>query len=194
MKALSLIQPWAWAVARGHKHIENRVWTWLRNGLPALRRQVAENERIAIHASSTKPRVRDIVGVSRALGMTDVEFTQRFGNEAFRPGVITATCTVDDVLRCNPSDLDREHDDDQWPLYGLRDEDRDRYLAGATGSGSLEFRRDQLARWWLGPYALVLGSTLAVPTDRDPVFAIGRQLFWRLHPETLERLQALGVA
>lgn len=26
MKALSIQQPWAWAIANGHKHIENRSW------------------------------------------------------------------------------------------------------------------------------------------------------------------------
>lgn len=26
MKALSILQPWAWLIANGHKDIENRVW------------------------------------------------------------------------------------------------------------------------------------------------------------------------
>lgn len=27
MKALSILQPWAWLIANGHKDIENRVWS-----------------------------------------------------------------------------------------------------------------------------------------------------------------------
>lgn len=26
MKALSICQPWAWAIMEGHKHVENRTW------------------------------------------------------------------------------------------------------------------------------------------------------------------------
>ena len=32
MKALSVRQPWAWAVARGHKSVENRSWTTAHRG------------------------------------------------------------------------------------------------------------------------------------------------------------------
>ena len=32
MKALSVRQPWAWAVARGHKDVENRSWTTAHRG------------------------------------------------------------------------------------------------------------------------------------------------------------------
>lgn len=42
MRALSVLQPWAWAIAKGHKPIENRDW-------PVPRAHVGA--RIAIHAS-----------------------------------------------------------------------------------------------------------------------------------------------
>ena len=32
MKALSVRQPWAWAIARGHKRVENRSWTTAHRG------------------------------------------------------------------------------------------------------------------------------------------------------------------
>lgn len=32
MKALSVRQPWAWAIARGHKSVENRSWTTAHRG------------------------------------------------------------------------------------------------------------------------------------------------------------------
>jgi hypothetical protein len=44
MRALTLWQPWAWAIAAGHKRIENRPWTpW-----PSV-----IGQRIAIHAGRT---------------------------------------------------------------------------------------------------------------------------------------------
>lgn len=45
-KALSLIQPWGWAVARGHKAVENRSWSTNYRGT------------IAIHASSVNSAAR----------------------------------------------------------------------------------------------------------------------------------------
>lgn len=47
MKALSLIQPWAWLVTAGPKRIENRTWH-----LPAS----MQGARVLIHASKTDPR------------------------------------------------------------------------------------------------------------------------------------------
>lgn len=43
--ALSVCQPWAWAIVRGHKSVENRTWATNHRGL------------IAIHASTSKRHV-----------------------------------------------------------------------------------------------------------------------------------------
>jgi len=32
MKALSILQPWAWLIVHGHKDIENRTWSTTRRG------------------------------------------------------------------------------------------------------------------------------------------------------------------
>jgi hypothetical protein len=45
MKALSILQPWAWAIAKGHKAVENRTWV-----PPAG----VVGSRIALHASAKK--------------------------------------------------------------------------------------------------------------------------------------------
>ena len=57
MKAISLWQPWASAIALGHKKIETRSWSIRYRG-PIL-----------IHAAKTFPRVaQDFASVERALG------------------------------------------------------------------------------------------------------------------------------
>lgn len=47
MRALSVMQPWAWCIAEGHKLVENRTWT------PAVPSGMKLGERIAIHASKS---------------------------------------------------------------------------------------------------------------------------------------------
>lgn len=59
MKALTIHQPWAWAIVAGHKKIENRTWR------PPLR---LIGKRIAIHAGKKRPcpnaqqAVRELAG------------------------------------------------------------------------------------------------------------------------------------
>lgn len=48
MEALSIRQPWAWAIAAGHKNVENRTWNMRYRG-PLL-----------IHAGATMPSVADL--------------------------------------------------------------------------------------------------------------------------------------
>lgn len=54
MKALSVRQPWAWAIARGHKGVENRSWTTAYRG-PLL---IHASMRIDLDACES-PLVRD---------------------------------------------------------------------------------------------------------------------------------------
>lgn len=60
MKALSVLQPWAWAIVSGPKDVENRVW-----------RPPAEmiGQRIAIHASKKKPDQEFTVHVAYCHGI-----------------------------------------------------------------------------------------------------------------------------
>jgi hypothetical protein len=63
MKALTVRQPWAWAIAMGHKPIENRDWTTPYRGP------------LAIHAASRwddagADALREVVRIMRQLGLT----------------------------------------------------------------------------------------------------------------------------
>lgn len=60
MLALTIWQPWASAIALGHKLVENRDWP----PPPALLGQL-----IAIHAAKREPDIEDFVTVCRRLGL-----------------------------------------------------------------------------------------------------------------------------
>lgn len=51
MKALSILQPWAWLIVHGHKNIENRRWS------------TRERGRILVHAGKSYSRFEHDVGV-----------------------------------------------------------------------------------------------------------------------------------
>lgn len=53
MKALSIIQPWAWLIVAGHKDVENRDWENCVH-LAVARRLIGQ--RIVIHASKKRDR------------------------------------------------------------------------------------------------------------------------------------------
>jgi hypothetical protein len=50
MRAISIMQPWAWAIADGHKRVENRRWC-----LP----KGVQGQRVAIHASMSDAELLD---------------------------------------------------------------------------------------------------------------------------------------
>lgn len=58
MRALTVRQPWAWAIAEGHKDIENRSW------YPRLE----PGEVLAIHAGCAAPDWDDVERVTRLVG------------------------------------------------------------------------------------------------------------------------------
>ncbi len=60
MRALTVRQPFAWAITAGHKDIENRSWA------PSL----LPDEVFAIHAGSRKPDPDDVQTVRRRFGRT----------------------------------------------------------------------------------------------------------------------------
>jgi hypothetical protein len=77
MKAISLWQPWASAIACGHKRIETRSWETLYRG------------KIAIHASK---RPIDSEGIVLLSLLSDYKFPG-----GFPLGAIVATCELEDV-------------------------------------------------------------------------------------------------
>lgn len=93
MKALSVRQPWAWAVARGHKDVENRSWTTAHRG-PLL---VHASMRVDLDACAS-PLIRDA------------------GWDADDPvaaiGAIIAVVDVVDVCAASAGDPGADPDDD----------------------------------------------------------------------------------
>ncbi len=83
MKALTVRQPWAWAIAKGMKLVENRTWYPSDDVIGA---------RLAIHAGKAKPDVADITTVAKRCGMK--------GAQLILPrGAIVATVRVTGVAR-----------------------------------------------------------------------------------------------
>lgn len=60
MKALSVLQPWAWLLAHGHKDIENRVWRSNFAGefvIHAGKRWDSENKADLLHVRAAFPHI-----------------------------------------------------------------------------------------------------------------------------------------
>lgn len=94
MKALSILQPWAWLIANGHKDIENRVWsTRFRGGflIHAGKRWSEEQEDDTARVREEFPHIRlpasfdlgGLVGMATLLDCVESSsspwFTGRYG-------------------------------------------------------------------------------------------------------------------
>ncbi len=92
MKALSLMQPWAWLMVNGHKDIENRTW---KPGNPGLKFR----GRCLVHASMTidedaYPFVRD--------RFPDLRPLMPMGDAIERGGIVGAF-TIVECVTAHPS-------------------------------------------------------------------------------------------
>jgi hypothetical protein len=78
-----------------------------------------------------------------------------------------------------------------WKVYGLDPQDQERFLydmqlkdlplGGMVGHvEGLSNRHDQIKRWWLGPFALVLDD---VKPLAQPIPIGGRLYFWDVPPD-----------
>lgn len=94
MKALTIHEPFAWAIAAGYKPVENRTWTTKHRGA------------LAIHASKQKPDPDDIDFVTDcAFGRPGIDITQERWDKhraevvaALRPGCVLAVAMVDRMI------------------------------------------------------------------------------------------------
>ncbi len=179
MKALSLRQPWAWAIARAGKRLENRTWVSLRGGIKSV---PVAGQHIAIHASKTQPMLEDELGCLAASGVGALPA------EAQVYGAIVAVAKVVDVLRCVASVAsEREDGGEVWPRHEIDMGDWIRFEStwprGPTDAA------DQVKRWWLGPYALVLDEVYAFEpiTEYQGGAVKGALGFWNV-PTDLEHL------
>lgn len=95
MTALTVRQPWAWAIAAGHKAVENRTWTTRHRGL------------LAIHAGTRWDE--DEVGASRFVRDTvkaqggTMPRRWRDAEPHIGTGVVVAVARIAGI--CAPSDL-----------------------------------------------------------------------------------------
>lgn len=169
MKGLSFRQPWGYAVTHLNKRLENRVWKWLRHGHGKFCEHLKPNELFAIHASSTKPMEVDVAGVKASSGL------ETLPELADTKGAIIGVASVIDVLRSVDPPLIVEGTEGlEFPHYKLRDDDRERFFQQQGA--------EQLAKWWLGPFALVLGNVIPLPT---PITVAGALGFWEV-PKDIE--------
>lgn len=172
MKALSLRQPWAFAVLSLGKRLENRVWRALNKGfLDGVNSGIQKGELVALHASKTDPEAADWHGVEHAIGREltgdemDIIDVQR--------GHIIGVMRIVDIMRCEPT-MEAHTKPNSFPLYTLRSDDRQRLL-----SRDLSWQ-DQIKDWWLGPYAFVLEDVRALSL---PCAARGALAFWTVSLE-----------
>lgn len=87
--ALSVRQPWAWAIVWGHKDIENRSWQAVNHGL-------RQRGRICVHAA--KGMLRDEYETARDF-MADIGVTCPKAHELRRGGIVGSVEVVDVVSK-----------------------------------------------------------------------------------------------
>lgn len=168
-RALSLRQPWAWAVVWSTKRIENRIWDYLVSGVVP---RPARDVRIAIHASSSKPLDGEVDSVCDAAELDELP------PEAFRPGAVVGTALIRGVVRAF------NVNEDGSPIR-TSDIELVRYLYG-------DHAQRQIDRWWIGPYAFLLDQVERLP---EPVVCSGNRGFWTLTDRVQKAIAAQeGVA
>jgi len=85
MKAVTIRQPWAWAIAAGHKRVENRTWRTSHRGP------------LAIHAAGARDTTVNASAWLQARGITPPAAGE------LHYGAIVAVCELVDVLRYDQS-------------------------------------------------------------------------------------------
>jgi hypothetical protein len=93
MKALTIHQPWAWAIAAGHKRVENRKWSTSHRG------------ELAIHAGSSRKSIESATAFCRDQGIEPPAF-----DDLPRGAIIAVVDLIDVVDVSTPSLLDRPYD------------------------------------------------------------------------------------
>jgi hypothetical protein len=88
MMAITVQQPWAWAIIHGGKNVENRT------NIAAWRRLTGQ--RIAIHAGARWSH-RGQATLARAASIGDLTGTPPVGRDGYPTGVVIGTVHIDDV-------------------------------------------------------------------------------------------------
>ena len=135
MKALTLRQPWAWAVLHAGKWVENRTWR-----PPAA----ILGEPFAIHAGFKAPDAEDVATALRraAAGGSALAPPERFDR-----GCVVGIATVVGFV---------EVDDDRAVRRQL-------FPGRGAAQGDELARRAMASPWFIGPVGMVLADVRALP-------------------------------
>lgn len=167
MKALSVRQPWGYAITHLNKRLENRRWRWLRHGVDSLRKQIGEREWVALHASSARSDDADWDAVQELGELTE------FPDEAYIQGAFIGVFRIADVLRAKePMEIVEPTIALPRPHYAFHEGDALRIMDLV---GEASFR--PFIKWWTGPHALVLADVLPLTTPLGFKGALG---FWQV--------------
>ena len=104
MEALTIWQPWAWAIGAGLKLVENRSW------LPSWKR-LKEGDDLAIHAGAQAPSREDYHSMRLTARSLGLEVPSINGNEfsgAFGRGRIVAVATFAGIARARGDLAERQ--------------------------------------------------------------------------------------
>lgn len=173
MQALTLWQPWAWAMAHAGKAIENRTWKPPRSACGRM---------IAIHAGKTCDD-RAIVEIAEEFGVATIDWNpspatvldmrvnaanpRRVG--LLNTGAVVAVGWLAGWVKFEGSTPESVLD--LPPGYPL---DAREVIRRVWGGG-----------WYQGPYGWVVLNRVALP---DPVPCRGAQGLWRLPPDIAARV------
>jgi hypothetical protein len=83
LPALSIRQPWAWAICAGHKNVENRWWKTSHRGW------------FVVHAGGRSPAAADIAWIRDSLGIVVPADLAR--------GALSGVARLDDIVECSDS-------------------------------------------------------------------------------------------
>lgn len=157
--ALTLHQPWAWAVARAGKPVENRTW-------PPPRGVIGSH--IAIHAGKTLDRE----------AIEDLAFDGYTVPERLDRGAIVAVARVIGWVRCT-TDLHVTY------RASLPRELRNRTPEAFSGVTRDRAQLVVQSPWWAGPIGWVLEDVTAI----EAVGCLGRQGLWTVPPDVADEVR-----
>jgi len=159
MKALTLKQPWAWAVAHAGKDVENRTWK---------PHNYLIGQRIAIHSgmSFDDDEMNEVICLSGAAPKNYLPPEAYAGGEMtirglLRPGAIVALATVAGwVTGC---------------MYETR-----MFAGNYLGAAPMAVRKARHSKWFTGPYGWLLTDVITLP---ELISCKGQQGLWDVPPE-----------
>lgn len=177
-RALTLLQPWAWAIFNAGKTIENRDWTackqrgpiWIHTSKNVGARYFDESVDSIIQAAGWRPGNDDIL--NRADSDEQIVLHTTYTGRP-RPG------HVKQRYKPGPK-LPRGAIVGRVDIVGTVDQDG---VVSCQDGTTRSLTADE-KKWWFGGFGLVLANPVAL---KEPVSCTGMLGFWRVGAEDLER-------